>query len=430
MGRMKKLLHKSLKPLAIFAFSVFVLSVPAYFLLVDWIWMKELDENNKLIAQRIENEFREQHLKNDQLAESITFWNELQPRSQIQFTNKPLKKDSVYTIKLQNPYTTQKSIDRFRALKTNIQINEQNYVLTIETNVEETEETVIYIAVLSLFFFLVLIVGFGLINRQVSKKVWTPFQDTLKKLKSFQLTNQSTIAFKKTDTLEFQELNNALDKLLKHSISSYKSQKEFTENASHELQTPLAIIKNKIDVLLQKEPLTERQFQLLEDINTTLTRVAHLNKNLLLLAKIENRQFEETQSFNSSEIIASSLEQLEGYCIEKHLSVQTKIEKDVILNGNKNLIEILFNNLIFNAIQHSHENGNISIALNKKQLKVSNSGIEKLNKETLFKRFAKTSAQSIGNGLGLSIVQQICISHSWAIHYEFSENEHIFKVQF
>ena len=141
---------------------------------------------------------------------------------------------------------------------------------------------------LSLFFFLVLIIGFWLINRQVSKKVWTPFQDTLQKLKSFQLANQYVPEFSETNTLEFQELNNALNKLIKHSVATYKSQKEFTENASHELQTPLAIIKNKIDVLLQKEPLTERQFQLLEDINVTLTKVSHLNKNLLLLSKIEN----------------------------------------------------------------------------------------------------------------------------------------------
>ena len=427
---MKKLLHKSLKPLAFFAFGVFALSIPAYLFLVDWIWIKELDENNQLIAQRIENEFREQHLKNDQLAESIAFWNEMQPRNQIEFIENPLQKHSVYTKRLQNPYVKHLSIDRFRVLKTNIQINGKNYVLTIETNVEETEETVVYIALLSLFFFLVLIIGFWLINRQVSKKVWTPFQDTLQKLKSFQLANQYVPEFSETNTLEFQELNNALNKLIKHSVATYKSQKKFTENASHELQTPLAIIKNKIDVLLQKEPLTERQFQLLEDINVTLTKVSHLNKNLLLLSKIENQQFEANQPVNISEIIGKSIEQLEFYFSEKQLSFQTQIEKNVVLNANEHLIETLFTNLIFNAIQHNSEQGRISISLNNKELTVTNTGQQELNKEILFKRFSKKSNQNIGNGLGLSIVKQICERHTWRVEYVFLDSEHVFKILF
>ena len=134
-----------------------------------------------------------------------------------------------------------KSIDRFRGLTTNIKIDNKNFIVTIETNVEESEETVIYIAVVTLFFFLILVIGFWILNKRLSQKLWKPFKDTLQKLKSFQLNKQNEIQFSETDIVEFQELNTALDKLLKHSIATYKSQKEFTENASHELQTPIAI---------------------------------------------------------------------------------------------------------------------------------------------------------------------------------------------
>lgn len=262
---MKNLLQKSLNQLTIFAFIVFALSVPSYFLLVDWIWLKELDENNYLIAERIENEFNEQNISDEKLAENIKFWNEIQPVSKIEYAEQPLLKDSLYTIRRENSYSSRKDvIDRFRGLKTNIKINNQNYVLVVETNVEETEETVAYIAMVTLLFFLILIVGFWILNRRLSKKIWQPFQDTLQKLKSFQLNSQKQIEFQETDTIEFAELNATLDKLLQHSITTYKNQKEFTENASHELQTPLAVLKNKLDILLQSNDLTERQYHTLQ----------------------------------------------------------------------------------------------------------------------------------------------------------------------
>ena len=135
MGRMKNLLQKSLKQLTVFAFIVFALSIPSYFLLVDWIWLKELDENNELIAERIENEFNEQNISDEKLAQSIQFWNEIQPVGKIDYAWQPLPKDSVYTILRQNPYAKKEAIDRFRGLKTNIKINNQNYILDIETNV-------------------------------------------------------------------------------------------------------------------------------------------------------------------------------------------------------------------------------------------------------------------------------------------------------
>src|SRR5690606_22192547 len=132
-----------------------------------------------------------------------------------------------------------------------------NYVLVVETNIEETEETVVYIAVVTLFFFLILVLGFWILNRRLSRTIWKPFKDSLQKLQSFQLNSNEEIKFQNTDIKEFAELNATLDKLLKHNFETYNHQKEFTENASHELQTPLAILKNKIDLLLQSDDLTE-----------------------------------------------------------------------------------------------------------------------------------------------------------------------------
>lgn len=428
---MKNLLQKSLKQLTIFAFIVFALSIPSYFLLVDWIWLKELDENNDLIAQRIENEFNDQNISDEKLAENIKFWNEIQPVSKIEYAEQPLLKDSLYTIRRENSYSSRKDvIDRFRGLKTNIKINNQNYVLVVETNVEETEETVAYIAMVTLLFFLILIVGFWILNRRLSKKIWQPFQDTLQKLKSFQLNSQKQIEFQETDTIEFAELNATLDKLLQHSITTYKNQKEFTENASHELQTPLAVLKNKLDILLQSNDLTERQYHIAEEMNKALIRSSRINKNLLLLAKIENSQFNNSELISFDTLVVQSMDALQEHFKEKNISIGSDIQPDVELKGNSGLTEVLINNLIINAIRHTSPGGAIRVALSKSGFEVRNSGGQALNPDLLFKRFSRMSADNSGSGLGLSIVQEVCKLHRWRVTYNFENGEHIFSVTF
>jgi len=427
---MKNLLQKSLKQLTIYAFIVFALSVPSYFILVEWIWLEELDENNYLIAERIEREFNEQNISEEKLIENIQFWNEVQPVSQIKYTEQPLEQDSLYTIIRENSNTTGEAMERFRGLKTNIKINNRNYVVVVETNVEETEETVGYIAMVTLFFFLILVIGFWILNRRLSKKLWQPFQDTLQKLKSFQLNSEEQIDFQKTDIIEFVELNETLDKLIQHSIVTYKNQKEFTENASHELQTPLAILKNKVDILLQNNDLTERQYHIAEEMNKALIRSSRINKNLLLLAKIGNSQFDRTELVEFDALVVQSMEGLQEHFKEKNISVGSSIQQGIQVKGNSSLTDVLINNLIINAIRYTSPEEAIRVILSKSDFEVRNSGVQALDTGLLYKRFSKMSADNTGSGLGLSIVHAICRLHGWRILYSFQNNEHIFSVTF
>lgn len=428
---MNKLLNKSLKSFTIYALIVLATSVPAYYYLVDSIWLRELDEHNEIVADRTENELNKLELTENELNQSIVLWNKIQPGTNLQKTTLDKnRKDSTYTVLRKNPYAAHEDIDRFRGLSRVIEINGEAYLLTVETNVEETEETVVAIAILTFFFFVILVVGFLILNRRLSVKLWQPFKNTLTRLKAFNLNSQTSITFENSNILEFQELNEALNKLIEHTISVYKSQKEFTENASHELQTPLAIIKNKLDILLQKENLTDRQYQIIEDINKALTRVSRINKNLLLLAKIENHQFDGSDIINLSELIEQCLEQFKEHFANKKLSIQTEIEKEFFITGNKILIDILISNLLLNAIRHNSQNGIVRISLSKTGLFISNSGMKALETENLFKRFKKHSDQSSGSGLGLSIVEQICKRHQWTIDYDFQQETHTFKINF
>ncbi len=219
-------------------------------------------------------------------------------------------------------------------------------------------------------------------------------------------------------------------KLISQNISVYKTQKEFTENASHELQTPLAIIKNKLDLLLQKEALTDRQYDIIEEANRALTRITRVNKNLLLLARIENHQFDENEAISMSTLVEQCTTQLAEHFDHKSISILPEIGNHVIADGNKTLIEILLNNLLINAIRHNQQNGTVKISLNQGGITIANSGHSPLDHSAIFKRFAKTSTESAGSGLGLAIIQQICHRHQWTVHYQFEQDYHIFSVRF
>lgn len=428
---MNKLLNKTLKIFTIYALIVLAASVPAYYYLVDSIWLRELDEHNEIIADRTEAELNRLELSESELNTALTLWNKIQPGTNLEKTNLDLNRpDRTYTVIRKNLYVGYEDINRFRGLSRVIEINKKNYLVTIETNVEETEETVIAIAALTFLFFLILVIGFLIFNRRLSVKLWQPFRSTLNKLKAFNLNSQASIPFEKSNTLEFEELNLALNKLIEHTITVYKSQKEFTENASHELQTPLAIIKNKLDLLLQKEALTDRQYQIIEATNNAVTRVSRINKNLLLLAKIENHQFEDSEEINLSDLTTQSLEHLHEHIENKALILQSEIDCELSITGNKTLLEILLTNLILNAIRHNSQKGVIKITLDKSGLTLSNSGNQALEIESLFKRFKRSSNESSGSGLGLAIVEQICKRHHWKINYLFKDDFHIFKVSF
>lgn len=432
---MKKLLNKTLFSFTVYSLAVLLASIPTYFYFIDKIWVDELDENNELIAEKIENKLKKLKLNKNELNQSILLLNKIQPNITLEKTDSEnLIKDSIYTIFRKNPYLEYDDVNRFRGLYKIISLKNSNYILTVESNVEESEETVFAIAQITFVFFLVLLIGFLVLNSILSVKLWKPFRSSLEKLKTFNLNTQTKIEFDKTNTVEFEELNKALNLLIEKNIKVYKTQKEFTENASHELQTPLAILKGKLDLLLQEKQLTTNQYEIIEEMNMTLTRISRINRNLLLLAKIENNQFQETTSINFSQLISYSLEILKEHFEYKNLSIQTQIQPNIIKNGNTTLVEILINNLLLNAIRHSNQHEKATIILNQNELKICNSGNTALEKKDLFSRFVKVSNSSLGSGLGLNIIRQICNSHNWKISYqfenEFEENFHVFLIIF
>ncbi len=397
--------------------------------MVDAIWKHELDEHNDIVARKTASQINSLKLSEEKLIETIQLWNDVQPSTNIRKLEKNDNlKDSIFIVEKPHDFLHFEEIDRFRCLSKVIYLNKKPYRFNIETNIEETQETIFFISITTVFLFVMIVGGLLFLNRRLSKSVWKPFRETLDQLKTFSLNNQTKIEFSKTDVSEFDELNQSLTKLIEHNVSVYKTQKEFTENASHELQTPLAILKNKLDILLQNQDLTEKQYQIAEEMNRALSRSSRINKNLLLLAKIDNKQFD-SETFHLDKVLNQSLEILQEHFEQKNISVKTEISDNVKVNGNIGLTEVLINNLILNAIRHTSINGSILIRLSQSEFEVSNSGTGKLNGDLLFKRFSRFSKDNNGSGLGLAIVQEICKSQNWTIDYRFENYNHIFSVK-
>ena len=431
MGNMSKLLHKPFKAFTIYALIILVCSIPVYYLVVDFIWLDELDEHNHIVKERIEYSFNNAQIEENELNSLLKNWGKLQPSTTLTPSDLSVPKpDSTYTITKQNTYVEHNEIDRFRVLSSYISINGKLYHLQIETNIEEADETMLAIAIVTLLFFALLVIGFIFLNRRIAKQIWQPFRNTLKKLKSFDLTTQRAVSFDKTNIEEFEELNQSLQKLIDKNISVYSQQKTFIENASHELQTPLAVLKSKLDLLLQNKNITSEQAELLTAIDLPLSRITRINKNLLLLAKIENKQFAEVENIELTEVINETLELLSDYTTLKQISVDENFSEKLFLSCNKTLLEVLVNNLLINAIVHNTEQGKIQISFSNKTLTVSNTGKTALSNEKLFERFTISSSETANSGLGLAIVKEICNRYNWHIHYTFENNLHSFSVQF
>lgn len=266
--------------------------------------------------------------------------------------------------------------------------------------------------------------------RLTTRKLWQPFDNTLKKMEHFNLEQNINPEFIATDIKEFQRLNQSVALLIKRNKESYRTQKEFTENASHELQTPLAVAQAKLDLLIQ-EDLNKKQSEIVNDLYTVFKRMRRLNKNLLLLARIENAQYTDMQQIDLCEFIQNRIYLFDypgGY---QSSVILKKTSPSLIIKANEVLLESLINNLVVNAMRHSSDNFVNTVEIKDRCLTVSNIAVDgPLDEKLLFCRFKFTDNKKRGNGLGLSIMKAVCDFHGWTITYRYQNKYHSFIVDF
>ncbi len=308
-------------------------------------------------------------------------------------------------------------------------LNGNNYLITVSKSLEGTDELIRSIIFITVGTIVLILAASFFINRLVLRRLWQPFYNSLHIIQNFKLSNNKTISFPLTKIDEFNLLNQTLSASVNKAQQDYLTLKEFTENASHELQTPLAVVRSKLDLLIQSEALTEPQSKAIQASYDAVSNMKRLNESLLLLTKIENRQFREQADINVDELLKNKQAQFEEQWQNLHFKMSGETAK-VVITGNAQLFDILLNNLFSNATRHNVANGWICLQLKASQFTITNTGeAQALDAQQVFNRFYKGNSFTGKHGLGLSIVKQICEVSDYKCSYYFAlPNEHSFVI--
>ncbi|MDI3319754.1 sensor histidine kinase [Pinibacter soli] len=400
--------------------AIFILASIAYAFLLRYVMIEFVNDNLKIEQREIET-FVSRYNK---LPEIIHVQEQEVSYAPVAG---PMPKHKFTSIRLWEP--DEKKLELFRQITFTVQVSGQWYLAKVAISMEDMGDMIRLILVITIVTILLILMMTALINRVVLKHLWKPFYETLATINNFQLGNKNKIQLSQTNIDEFDLMNKTLDESLNKAENDYLLLKEFTANASHELQTPLAIVRSKMDILIQDENLSESQSKAAQSAYDAIQRMAKLNQSLLLLAKIENKQFEDVAIINLKEKIKTKLDDFFELWQSKHLTIKKDLS-DCEIQMNPLLIEIMLNNLLSNATKHNIQDGQISITLTAKKLIIANTNdAPELDEKQLFTRFYKNSVTS-DNGLGLCIAKQICDLNGFVLSYHYQNYQHTFSIDF
>jgi len=318
----------------------------------------------------------------------------------------------------------------YRQLSQVVSISGNAYQITIRQSQEQKAALVTDVTRIMLLVFIGLFAATLIFNWVISKRLWTPFRRSLNKIRSAELQKMEAIHFEKTKTKEFNELNASLNYMTDKIYKDYVNMKEFTENAAHEMQTPVAVVLSKLELLLQDTNLKEEQVQWVLQSTNELRQLSKLNESLLLLTKIENNQFETTAEINLVEITKKYLVLFDEFTREKQLSIQTNFNDPFIIKLHPILADSLITNLLGNAIKYNYTGGRITITVSKNNYHISNTSLLKpIPSDKLFVRLhTSINKQETSNGLGLAFVKKIADLNHLHIAYHAENGIHNFDI--
>lgn len=318
-----------------------------------------------------------------------------------------------------------------RMLESVFRHNDEYFKIKVATSMVEEDDQIRNLLKYTVLLYALLVVSILLINNFFLRKVWKPFYNVIAQLKDFSLEKNKRIAYPATTIEEFGLLNSSIEKLLQKTRESYEGQKQFIENASHELQTPLAIAINKLELFCEENQLTDTQAEQLLQALENLERLKRLNRSLLLISKIENDQFQQQKNVDINTLIETLISNFSEMATHKNISLHFITSGTLTQLMNPDLAFRLFSNLIKNAISHGNPNSEIKMGLTRKHFSISNlSERSSLDETLLFKRFHKFESTQNSTGLGLSIAKSISEIYHFALDYSYSNGWHTFTINF
>lgn len=324
----------------------------------------------------------------------------------------------------------EKDFEPVRILESKIAYNDNYYKVKFITSMVEEDDLIEDLITYLVVLYALLMMTIFIFNNLMLKKIWQPFHSLIVQLRNFRIEKDQHIETMDTSIEEFQLLNTSVTTLIDQSRARYLEQQHFIENASHELQTPLAISLNKLELFLENTTLTEDEVKTMTSIMDNLGRLTRLNKSLLLLSKIQNRQYADEERIDFNLLLKNMIEDFEDLAAHKNVKLTLNASGPLIFQMNKDLAIILLTNLIKNAIIHGQQNATVSIDLIDQMIIVRNFGIgESLDSKILFSRFKKISTDQKSTGLGLAIAKAVSEKYGINLTYSFKE-QHIFQVSF
>ena len=319
----------------------------------------------------------------------------------------------------------------YRKLTFGLRLQNADYQVAISTTLLESEDLVRAIIKSILLILGTLLVSMLIINRVISRRLWKPFYQALESLKHYHIAEHRNLKFERTGTIEFDELRDAISRMTDKLSHDYLSLKDFSENASHEIQTPLAVIKNKLELLMQSPDMAEFHHKLISDAYEGVIRLSKLNQALILLTRIGNNQFAETQDVNMCSLIKNKIKFFEELLDHKKIKIETNIQGEPHLQINPGLADILVSNLLGNAIKHNIQGGRILLESTGNEIRILNTGADpQADPELFFERFRKGNNSIDSPGLGLSIVREISLLLPMKISYTYLDGMHRISLKF
>ena len=305
----------------------------------------------------------------------------------------------------------------------------QYYELSVSTPTIEKQDLRESIFYLLIGLFVILLVTILIINIWVFYRSMKPFYVLLHWLGDYRLGQTHKPLYNPTHTSEFQKLNDTVVRFAQHSEEVFQQQKQFIGNASHEIQTPLAVCRNRLEMLMEDETLTEQQLGEIIKTYETLEYVSKLNKSLLLLSKIDNHQYSETSKVCLNDVLHSLIPDFEEVYAFKEVSLSLEENARLCADMNEVLATVLMTNLLKNAFVHNVEDGSIRITINKESICFSNTGtLVALDEKRVFERFYQGNKKEGSTGLGLAIANAVCRQFKLELKYVFKDGMHQFWV--
>ena len=256
-----------------------------------------------------------------------------------------------------------------------------------------------------------------------------PLYSLLKWLDGYRPGNGTAGFPDEESVLEFKKLTKAARETIERAENHLERQKQFIGNASHELQTPLAVLGNRIEWMMDSTSLSEEQFAELSKMRQSIHRLVRLNRTLLLLSKIDSGHFLDKSDVDIVSIIENELELYKEIFAEKEICCNVNVPSGYVVQMDEMLATTMVSNIIKNAFVHSPVGGTIDVCISHDELIVSNNGDEALDKARLFDRFY-TSGKTGSTGLGLALVKSIAGYYDYGLEYAFDGHRHSFMIRF